>query len=85
MSVTGVVIFAVVFFLLSLSLLTRHRSPVIGVLTALFGLIALGGAWYAWMETKSGPWTLGYAAVAAVALASALRQFMDGRDSKPQP
>ena len=57
----------------------KKRSLIVAfVALAMAGLAALG-SYYSFLETQSMPWTLGYAAVAVVAVAVAGRQFMSKR------
>jgi|CXWL01.1.fsa_nt_gi aspartate oxidase len=56
-------------------LVAKPRSPLIGVIAAAVALMAAGGAWYAWAETKSVPWTVGDGVVALACVASAKRQL----------
>lgn len=64
-------------------LFNRAKLVLLGVIALLVVVLALLGAWYSWAESRSMPWTLGYATVAAVGLASAIRQLLpksSGRD-----
>ncbi len=56
-------------------LFARRRSLAIGVIAAAVALLAAIFTWYAWAETKSLPWTLGYGVVVCAGLASSLRQL----------
>jgi hypothetical protein len=57
---------------------SRERSPLIALVAIAVALLAALGAWYAWAETKSTPWTIGYAIVAAAGVMSAVRQLLGG-------
>ena len=63
-------------------LVAKPRSPVIGVIAVAVALMAAGGAWYAWAESKSVPWTIGYGVVALACVASAMRQLFGARPSQ---
>jgi hypothetical protein len=56
-------------------LLGRTRSPIIGIIAVFVSILAAVGAWYAWAETKSTPWTNGFSVVVLAAILSAVRQF----------
>ena len=56
-------------------LFAKQRSLVIGAIAAVVALLAAICAWYAWAETKSLPWTLGFGVVVGASLASSLRQL----------
>ncbi|MEJ7592801.1 MAG: hypothetical protein WKF77_14730 [Planctomycetaceae bacterium] len=78
MNITSAVIFPGLIAVLGLTLwglVSRKRSPVIGVIAAAVALMAAGGAWYAWAESKSVPWTVGYGVIVMVSLASMMRQL----------
>lgn len=55
----------------------RRSLPIALVALAVLGVGSLG-AWYAWMETQSIPWTVGYLTMAAIALIAFVRQLMPG-------
>ena len=79
MNIASAVIFLGMIAVLGLAfwgLVAKPRSPVIGVIAAAVALLAAGGAWYAWAESKSVPWTIGYGVTAFIGLASAMRQFL---------
>ncbi len=84
MNIVSAVIFLGMIAALGLALwglVAKRRSPVIGVIAAAVALIAAGGAWYAWAESKSIPWTIGYGVMAFIGLASAMRQFFSAGPS----
>jgi predicted tellurium resistance membrane protein TerC len=59
----------------------RHSIPL--TVAALFvAVTAGGGAWYAWAESHSTPWTLGYGAVAVISLLAFIRQGFIGREQR---
>jgi len=66
-------------------LFSRRRSVVVGVITASVALLATVGAWYAWAESRSTPWTLGYAAVVVISVAATVRQCARGASSRQDP
>jgi len=63
-------------------LVARQRSAVVGVIAASVALLAAVGAWYAWAESQSTPWTVGYGVVVALSVASAIRQWTGGASRK---
>lgn len=78
MNIASAVIFIGMIALLGLAfwgLIVKPRSPVIGVIAAAVALMAAGGAWYAWADSKSIPWTIGYGVVALACVAAAVRQL----------
>ncbi len=62
-------------------LFAEQRSAVVGAFAVLMAVIAAGCAWYAWAESRSIPWTIGYGILFAVSAASAVRQ-LSGSDSR---
>ena len=78
MNITSAVIFLGLIAVLCLTLwglVAKRRSRVLGVIAAAVALMAAGGAWYAWAESKSVPWTVGYIVIVVVSLASMMRQL----------
>jgi di/tricarboxylate transporter len=63
-------------------LFAKRRSAAIGIIAAAVALLAAVCAWYAWAETKSIPWTLGYGAVVGASLASSVRQLWPSSKSR---
>jgi multidrug resistance efflux pump len=63
-------------------LFSRRRSVIGGVIAASMALLATGLAWYAWAESESTPWTLGYVVVAVASVASAVRQWTTGSSGR---
>jgi hypothetical protein len=63
-------------------LFSRRRSVIGGVIAASMALLATGLAWYAWAESQSTPWTLGYVVVAVASVASAFRQWTAGSSGR---
>ncbi len=85
MNITSAAIFFVLIAALSVAvwgLFTKQRSVFIGVIAGAVAVLAAVGAWYAWAESQSTPWTIGYLVVVIGALASAVRQFAGGRATK---
>lgn len=81
MNFTGAAIFFVIIAAAGVTLwglFTKQRSVVIGVVAAAVAVLATVGAWYAWAESRSIPWTVGYAVLVAASLASAARQCIGG-------
>ena len=66
-------------------LLSKQRSAFVGVIAASVAVLAAVGAWYAWAESRSIPWTVGYAALAVVSVAAAIRQLAGCGKSAPSP
>jgi len=82
MNIASAVIFLGMIAALGLALwglVAKQRSPVIGVIAAAVAFLAAGGAWYAWAESKSVPWTVGYGVVALACLASTMRQLFGAK------
>ncbi len=52
-----------------------RRHPAIGIVALLAVPVAALGGWYAWAETGSVPWTIGYGAVALGGAAAAARNL----------
>jgi hypothetical protein len=78
MNPTNALIFLVMIAALGVAiwgLIGRRRSALIGVIAAAVALLAAVGGWYAWVETKSTPQTVGFGVVVIASLASAARQF----------
>lgn len=70
---------AIAAFVITVSgLFVRQRSIVIAVIALGVAVLAGGGAWYAWAESQSTGWTIGYLIVLVCAVASAARQFVGG-------
>ena len=63
-------------------LFSRRRSVIGGVIAGSVALLATGLAWYAWAESQSIPWTLGYVVVAVASVASAVRQCAAGSSGR---
>ncbi|MDA1249912.1 MAG: hypothetical protein O2820_11890 [Planctomycetota bacterium] len=62
-------------------LFAEQRTAAVGAVAVLLAVIAAGCAWYAWAESRSIPWTIGYGILFAVCAASAIRQ-LSGGDSR---
>jgi hypothetical protein len=60
-------------------------SVPLGLIAASAAPLAALGAWSAWAESHSIPWTVGYAALAVVSVAAAIRQFAGCGKSAPRP
>jgi len=85
MNIAGAAIFLGIIAALGVALwglVAKQRSAVVGVIAVVVALLAAGGAWYTWAESKSIPWTIGYGVVALVSLASAMRQFFSAGSSE---
>lgn len=57
-------------------LFASRRSTIIALVALAVAVLAAGGAWYAWAESRDLPWTIGYGVVVVVSIASAARQFV---------
>lgn len=57
-------------------LFNSHKSLLISLVALVVAAAAFVGAGYAWTESKSLPWTVGYAVVVLVSVISAGRQFV---------
>lgn len=72
-----------------LGLVVRPRRVPLRVLlfvtAAVVALFSAGGAWYAWMESRSTVWALGYALLALLGSASAIRQVVGRARSAQSP
>ena len=82
MNITSAVIFLGMIVVLGFvlrCLVAKQRSRVFGVIAAMVALMAAGGAWYAWAESKSVPLTIGYGVVAVACVGSAMRQCFGAR------
>ena len=71
----GVMLLSAVALTIYGAVVPRRSIPIALVALAVLGVGSLGG-WYAWMETQSLPWTIGYLTVAAIALIAFIRQIM---------
>ena len=63
------------FFTTVYGVFAKKRSPPVGIIASIAAIMSVGGAFYAWTESHSLPWTIGYCLVAAVAAYSAARHF----------
>ena len=61
------------------ALVQRRRSIPLAVAALFMAFVTAVGAWYAWAESHSTPWTLGYAALAILSLVAAVRQCLGSR------
>jgi len=57
-------------------LFNSHKSLLISVVALAVAAAAFLGAGYAWTESNSLPWTVGYGAVVLISVISAVRQFV---------
>lgn len=62
-------------------LFARQRSAVVGAIAVAVAALAAIGAWIAWAESNSMPWTVGYGVLVAASLTAAARQFLNGKSS----
>jgi len=73
----------------ALGLLARPRGGGLrAILCVMAVVVALGSAiaaWYAWAESRSVVWALGYGLLSLLAVASALRQAFGSPRSAPTP
>ena len=82
MDIQGIAVLTVVGLALAAMLYgaVASRASIAAALIALAVMIAAaGGSWYAWAESASLPWTLGYAMTALVAAAVVLRNLLGSR------
>ena len=63
-------------------LFAGHKSVLVGLASGIVAILAALGAWYAWAESNSLPWTLGYGLIFLMAVASSIRQFSGGGHAK---
>lgn len=57
-------------------LLSAQKSIGVALFSLLVAVVSAGGAAYAWTESHSLPWTIGYGTIAVLSVASAVRQFL---------
>ncbi|MCA9069120.1 MAG: hypothetical protein KDA84_09370 [Planctomycetaceae bacterium] len=79
MGIEGFMIFAVV--LLALGVVawggfTKHRSLGIAMTALIVAFVAAGCGFYAFVESQSLPWTIGYAVTAGLTLAVGLKHLI---------
>lgn len=55
-------------------LVNQSPSILIAVIAAAVCILAALGAWYAWAESRSMPWTTGYGGLALLSAAATIRQ-----------
>lgn len=60
-------------------LVSHRRSVAFGVSAAAVAVLALLGAYYAWVESESTAWAAGYGVLAVAGLAAAFRHCAGGR------
>ncbi len=65
-------------------LFSQRRSMLLAGIAVCVAVLAAIGAWYAWAETQSVPWTVGYGVLAVASIIAAIRQFASrGRSGQP--
>ena len=57
-----------------------RKSLAVGVIGLAVALLFAGGAWYAWVESRSAGWTLGYGTVALAAAVVSVYHLSGVRD-----
>lgn len=57
-------------------LLSSQKSIGVALFSLVVAVVSAGGAGYAWTESHSLPWTIGYGAIAVLSVASAARQLL---------
>ena len=57
-------------------LFAKQRSVIVGLIAAAVAVLALGGVWYAVLESQSIVWTAGYGFIAGLSAVAAVRQFL---------
>ena len=78
MGSTGTAIFLGLLLALALTLwglFTKQQSFLLGVISGIVAALTALAAWYAYAESNSMPWTIGYSLVCLMAIASSIRQF----------
>ena len=60
-------------------LFSSQKSIGVALFSSVVVVLAVGGAFYAWSESHSVPWTIGYGTIACVSLVSAGRQLIGNR------
>lgn len=73
--ILGLMVLTAVALMIYGAIVPRRSIPIAILALAVLGMCSLGG-WYAWMETQSIPWTVGYFTIAAIALIAFVRQLM---------
>jgi len=63
-------------------LFNQRRSMLLAAIAACVTILAALGAWYAWAETQSVAWTVGYGVLAVAGKVAAIRQFAGRGRSK---
>jgi hypothetical protein len=66
-------------------LVNRRRSILVAVIALAVAVPGGGGAWYAWAESQSIPWTAGYGVIVVISLVASVRQFYIGTRHKTAP
>jgi len=76
METQGAIIFIGVFVALTVTAcgaFRSRRSIAIAVVAAVVAVLAAGCGWYAFAESRSVPWTIGYAVLSLVSLSVAIK------------
>ena len=74
----GTAILLVLLLALALTLwglFAKQQSFLVGMIAGIVAAVMALGAWYAYAESNSMPWTIGYGVVCLMALAASIRQF----------
>ena len=58
-----------------------RRSITVAVVSILVAVLAAGCGWYAFAESQSIPWTIGYGVLALLSLGVGIRHMIGGRGS----
>ena len=78
--VVALVVFALALGAIVVGAMSVKKSLAVALVGLIVAIPALGGSWYAWVESQSLPWALGYAAVALSALAVAVFHLLGARE-----
>ena len=57
-----------------------RRSIAIAVVAVIVALLAAGCSWYAYAESQSLPWTIGYGVVALLSISVGMKHVLGSRD-----
>lgn len=80
----GAIVFAIAIAALAVvawGAFSARRSIAIAVVSITVAVVAAGCGWYAFVESQSLPWTLGYVAPALLSLGVGIRHMIGGRGS----
>ena len=78
--VVALVVFALALAAVVVGAMSVKKSFAVALVGLIVAIPALGLSWYAWVESQSLLWALGYAAVALFALAVAVFHLLGDRE-----